>query len=416
MSDAVLNWNRALLEVIRQVGGAPTTASRGAAMMHGAIYDAVNSALGTHQPYLVAVPVTGRVALPVAVAHAAYGTLAAAFPHTTVDLTAELHKALADVPDGEDEAAVAAGRAVGEAAARAMVAARADDGSDDTTAYVPGTLPGDWRPTGSGPAVGPYWFRVRPFALERGDQFRPPRPAGFASITELLRSVEYAAQLNEVKLLGQAGSTARTAEQTETAHFWANDLDGTYKPPGQLLDITRIVAEIRGLDIAQNARLFALVSLALADAALAAWDAKYATDLDLWRPETAIQLADTDGNAGTSPDKGWQPLSADRAGKHFSPAFPAYVSGHATLAGAHAAVLRAFFGTDNLTFTAGTEDPHAKGVTRRFNSFTQAALENARSRVYLGVHYQWDADHGFLTGTAVGDRVAATRLRPISAR
>jgi PAP2 superfamily len=412
MNDAILNWDRVLLEVIRQVGGAPTVIARGAAMMHGAVYDAVNSVLGTHEPYLIRVPVTGPVALPVAVAHAAHDTLAAAFPRTSVDLLAELEKSLAEVGDDHSGAAVAAGRLVGRRAAEAMILARRDDGADDNTPYVAGTEPGDWRPTGSGPAVTPNWLRVRPFALERGDQFRPPRPAGFTSITELLRSAEYAAQVNEVRVLGEAGSTVRTAEETEIALFWANDVDGTYKPPGQLLDITRVVSRDRGLDEGQNARLFALVSLALADAALAAWDAKFGTDLDLWRPESAIQLADTDGNGATKSDKKWQPLSADRAGKHFSPAFPAYVSGHATLAGAHAAVMRAYFGTDNVLFTAGTEDPHAQGVTRRFASFTQAALEDARSRVYLGVHFQWDADHGFLSGTAVGDFVAATLLRP----
>jgi hypothetical protein len=253
---------------------------------------------------------------------------------------------------------------------------------------------------------------VRPFTLNRGDRFRPPRPGGYLSVTELLRSAEYAAQLNEVKRLGRANSTDRTAEQTQIAFFWANDLDGTYKPPGQLLGLTQGVAEGRDLDVAEQARLFALVSLALADAAIVAWDAKYSTDLDLWRPETAIREANTDGNADTVRDAGWQPLSADRSGNHFSPPFPAYVSGHATFAGAHAAAMRGYFGTDNVLFTADTEDPHAAGVTRTFTSFSAAALENARSRVYLGVHYQWDADHGLLSGTAAGEHVVNTRLLP----
>jgi hypothetical protein len=412
MSDPVINWNRVLLDVIRQEGGPPTLLARGAAMLHGAVYDAVNSLLGTHEPYLMQVPVTAPASLHAAVGYAAHETLAAAFPHSTVNLPAELEKALADAPAASTPTEIAAGKAVGLAAARAMIEARHDDGAAASTAYIPGSRPGEWQPTGSGSAASPNWYAVRPFTLQRGSQFRPPRPGGYRSVAELLRSAEYAAQLNEVKALGKADSTARTAEQTEIAFFWANDLDGTYKPPGQLFEITRIVSELRDLDVAENARLFALVALALADAGIVAWDAKYATDLDLWRPETAIRQANTDGNGSTTRDPSWQPLSQDRSGNHFSPPFPAYISGHATFGAAHSAVMRVFFGTDNVSFTATTEDPKASGVTRTFDSFTQAALENGRSRIYLGVHFQWDGDHGFLSGTAVGEHVATTRLRP----
>src|SRR5262249_27239575 len=160
--------------------------------------------------------------------YAAHETLAAAFPFSTVDLLAELDKALADAPPAT-AAELAAGKAIGLAAAAAMIQARQDDGADDDTPYVPGSHNGERRPTGSGPAASPNWFRVRPFVLQRGSQFRPPRPGGFRSVTELLHSTEYAAQLNEVKALGKADSTVRTAEQTEIAFFWANDLDGTYK-------------------------------------------------------------------------------------------------------------------------------------------------------------------------------------------
>jgi len=255
---------------------------------------------------------------------------------------------------------------------------------------------------------------VRPFAMEHGSQFRPPRPGGFDSKVEMLRSPEYAAQFNEVKLLGRRVSPTRTPEQTKIAFFWANDLDQTYKPPGQLFEITRIVAEQRGLSVLENARLFALVALAMAAAAVVAWDAKYARNIDLWRPEAAIREAGQDHNPATVADPTWVPLSHDRAGVSFSPSFPAYVSGHATFGAAHAAIMRRYFGTDNVTFTATTDDPHAMGVTRTFNSFTAAALENARSRVYLGVHFQWDGDHGFQSGTALAEYVYATKLRPLA--
>ena len=414
MSDAVITWNGVLLDVIRDVKGPPGPISRGGAMMHGAIYDAVNSIVPLYEPYLVRLPAPPTASLEAAIAHAAHDTLAAAFPSTNVDLDVELGKSLALLPPSANAADVPAGKAVGRAAARAMIDARTGDGADDNTPYVNGTDPGDWRPTDSTPAANPNWPRLKPFVMSSGSQFRPPRPGGFLSKSDMLESQEYAAQFNEVKELGKSDSTTRTLEQEQIAFFWANDLDGTYKPPGQLFEITRIVSQQRGLDVVENARLFALVALAMGDAAIVAWDAKYSTNIDLWRPQTAIHDADTDGNAATTADPGWQPLSKTTDGTHFSPQFPAYISGHATFDAAHAGIMRLYFGTDNVTFTATTEDPHAQGVTRTFNSFTHAALENARSRIYLGVHFQWDGDHGFLSGNALAEHVFATRLRPLT--
>jgi hypothetical protein len=411
MPDAVTHWNGVLLDVIREVGGPPGPIARAGAMMHGAIYDAVNSIVNTHEPYLVQVHANPNASLRAAVAYAAHDTLATAFPDTTVDLASELESAVAAISTGS--ARIAAGRAVGRAAAKAMIDARRNDGADDNTPYVPGTKPGDWQPANNGVmAASPNWPKVKPFCMTSGSQFRPPRPGGYLSKTEMLRSPEYAAQFQDVQDLGEQNSATRTQEQTDIAFFWANDVNDTYKPPGQLFEITRIVSEERNLDIVENARLFALVALAMGDAAVVAWDAKYSTDLDLWRPDAAIAGAAKDGNPGTSPAPGWKPLSKMKDGTNFSPNFPAYVSGHATFGAAHAAIMRLYFGTDNVTFTATTEDPNAQGVTRTFNSFTEAARENARSRVYLGVHFQWDGDHGFLSGSALGEHIFATRLRP----
>lgn len=237
-------------------------------------------------------------------------------------------------------------------------------------------------------------------------------------MSAMLASHEYAAQLNEVKRLGSHDSTERTTEETEIGFFWANDLDGTSKPPGQLYVMTSIVAEQRHLSLEENARLFALVAIAMGDAAVVAWDAKYDTGIDLWRPDSAIREANSDGNPNTSANPAWQPLSRRAptdGGVPFTPPFPAYISGHATFGAAHAAAMRVFFGTDNITFTLTTEDPNAVGITRTFNSFTAAALENARSRIYLGVHFQWDGDNGFLSGTKLGEYVANKFFKPVSA-
>ncbi|GAA4753223.1 hypothetical protein GCM10023328_40600 [Modestobacter marinus] len=418
MADAVTRWNDVLIKVIKQVGGPPGPIARGGAMMHAAVYDAAMSIVPTHEPYLVRVPATESASLDAAIAHAAHDTLAAAFPDTAIDLTAERDKELALLPPGTSATQIAAGAAVGRAAARAMIEARRHDGADHQQYHVPGSQPGDWRPTDSTRAAAtPQWPAVTPFCMASGAQFRPPRPGGYLNKRQMLRSPEYAAQYDEVKELGGADSTARTEEQTQIALFWANDVDGTYKPPGQLFALTHAVSADRGLDVLENARLFALVGLALADAGVVAWDAKYATDLDLWRPQTAIALADDpvdgDDNPDTEADSDWLPLLQDGE-EHFSPPFPAYVSGHATFAAAHAAVMRRYFGTDNVCFDAVTDDPEVPaGTTRRFSSFTEAARENARSRVYLGVHFQWDGDHGFLSGTALGEHVVDTRLRPM---
>jgi len=383
-------------------------------MMHAAMYDAVNSiAPSTHEPYVVSVPASPTASIEAALAHAAHDTLAASFPTTTVPLATRLSDVITGLPATAD---VAGGEAVGKATAAAMIADRFGDGADDNTPYVSGTEPGDWRPTGNppAPAASPNWPSVKPFCMPYGQSFRPRRPGGYAYKTDMLKSSEYAAQVNEVKKLGSATSATRTPEQTEIAFFWANDLDKTYKPPGQLFQITKIVSDQKGLTLVQNARLFALVELGMADAGIVAWDAKYDTNLDLWRPESAIQLATTDGNPATAGDPNWKPLSKNpETGKRFTPPFPAYVSGHATFGAVHAAIMRLYFGTDNVTFTATTEDRNLPaGVERTFNSFTEAARENGRSRVYLGVHFQWDGDYGFISGTALGEYVHANVLRP----
>ncbi|WUR62060.1 carbohydrate binding domain-containing protein [Micromonospora chokoriensis] len=405
-TDPILYWNGVLLDAFKGMELPPTTLSRHAAILHAATHDAAVSVTGVGNPYRVRVPVSypgtmDNVVAPslhAAIDKAAYDVLTALFPVRRPVFDGAYGTAVTRRPSGVNSAEVARGETVGAAAAAANLQARANDGSGDTGGYQLDGVDGSWRPTDEKPAVTPKWGLVPPFALTSGSQFRPGLPADAHDYEDLLDKDEYREQVEEVRNLGGRSSSLRTPEQTQIAFFWANDLPVTYRPPGQLFAHTQIVAKQRNLGILANARLFGLVALALADAAIAAWDAKYLTGIDLWRPESAI------GN-------GWKPLSQDTNGVSFSPAFPAYVSGHATFAGAWSAVMKRFFGTDAIAFDATTDDPHAQGVVRRMTGFDHAAEENALSRIYLGVHYRFDADAGLATGRSVGAYVYANLLR-----
>ncbi|RAO60220.1 carbohydrate binding domain-containing protein [Micromonospora saelicesensis] len=410
-TDPILYWNGILLATYKALDLPPTSSSREAAILHAAMHDAAVSVTGVGNPYRVRVPVSypgtmDNVVAPslhAAIDRAAYDVLTALYTRNGRSFTDALTRAVERRPSGVNDAEEARGDTVGAAAAAANLQARANDGSDNNTAYpVQENVPGAWRPTNGKAAVSPNWGLVTPFALTSGQQFRPGLPADATGYADLLGKQEYRTQVQEIRDYGGRTSSLRTPEQTQIAFFWANDLGGTYKPPGQLFSHTRIVSEQRQLGILANARLFGLVALALADAAIAAWDAKYQTPVDLWRPVTAIEA--TEG-------PGWQPLSQTREGVPYTPAFPAYISGHATFAGAWSAVMKRFFGTDAIAFDATTDDPHAVDVVRHMTGFDHAAEENALSRIYLGVHYRFDADAGLATGRSVGAYVFANRLR-----
>jgi hypothetical protein len=401
-ADRVVFWNDVLLQAYRDVGGAPGPLARNGAIMHLAMYDAANSVLCARraadclgQPYAIEVPGGGDFGT--ALDYAAHDTLTAVFGRS---FEAKLDEAQAGVPDSPEKAA---GRSIGEQAAAAMLAERANDGSANNTPYTFQTAPGAFRATVAEPPATPNWGAVRPFAMTSGAQFRPALPGGATAYRQLLTSATYTEQFNEVKSLGSVNSTTRTADQTEAAFFWANDVDGTYKPPGQLFEHTQVVAADQGVPVEAKVKLFAQVALAMADASILAWDRKYLGSVDLWRPETGIRQAATDNNPNTTADPNWQPLSVNRQGVRFSPNFPAFVSGHATFAYTWATVMKHWFGRDDVAFTGGTDDPQARGVTRDFASFSAAADENAHSRLWLGVHWHFDADEVLNPGTELGE-------------
>lgn len=417
--DVILEWNEQLLQTIRVTSGIPTgfpgPVSRCIAIVYTSVYDAVNSVETTHEPYFMLGACPPNTSAEAAAAAAAYRamTLSYAFVPSQQPSFDSLYAAqLARIPDGPGKDA---GILLGLSCAQAVYEMRDGDGSTASKTYVGGIGPGHWKPTwpDGTAAASPHWPEVTPWCMVSGDQFRPDGScAGFHDMATLLASPEYAEQYNEVKELGGIYSKTRTEYETETAFFWANDRTGTYKPPGHLLHIAEVLSVDHGLSLHEQARLFALTSLAMADSAIAAWDTKYSTDIDLWRPITAIWEADTDGNPDTEADPTWLALSYDPSyGSQgaFTPPFPAWVSGHSTFGASTASVWKHYFGTDRVTFTITSDD--APGVWRTFNSFTDAALENGRSRVFFGVHYQWDADGGFDVGTALGDYVSANFLR-----
>ncbi len=408
-ADEVTHWNNVWLNTIRLVGGPPCPIGRAGGMIQGAIYDAVNSIDRTRRPYLGFLAANARSSKEAAIAAAAHGVLVHLFPAQQAIFDAELATRLALIANGS---AKTLGIAVGEAAAAQMISARKDDGSDLPDNYVIGGNPGDWRPTYPDFTPRPFsprWGDTVPFCMKRGDDFRR-HPLGFRNVGALLRSQGYADHFDDVKSLGSRHSTTRTAEQTRIAFFWANDVNGTYKPPGHLFYITQVISADHRLSLEANARLFALVGLAMADAGVAAWDTKYKTAIDLWRPITAIREAGSDGNPSTQPDPNWEPLNS------FSPPFPAYTSGHATFGAAQAGVLAEFFGTDRITFTIDSEDPFYNALPihgpRTFHRLSDAAIENGLSRIYLGVHFRFDATDGNAAGFALGHDVGKRFLRP----
>lgn len=394
-ANEVLHWNEIALASIRADRVSPPAASRALAIAHIAIYDAVNAIDRKFTPYQVAMVAPPGASREAATASAAHRALAALFPDRRAVLDEALVASLASVPDG---ASKTDGVSLGIRSADAILAARDDDGSKAQVVHEPTPLPGHWQPTPPADAapLAPQWANVRPFAMSN-----PPRfsPRGVPSLT----GAKYAAEFREVKSLGAADSTTRTADQTAIARFWNNGA-GTATPPGHLNALAAIAAVRRHLGISKSARLFAMLNVAMADAAIMAWNAKYATDF--WRPVTAIRAADTDGNPRTIAEANWTPLLV-------TPPFPSYVSGHASFSGAAAAVLKAYFRSDRLRFTLPSENPSI--APRSFTTFSQAARESADSRLYGGIHWRSDNEDGLAAGRKIGTFVFAGLFRPVAA-
>ena len=387
----VLDWNQDLISIVNTPGAQPANIQPtwSFAMLHAAIYDAVNSIDRSHDPYAISVRAPRGASETAAADAAAHAVLAALYPAQLGTVDAEYALELGQVPDAP---AKQEGVRVGEMVARGLLAIRAGDGSNVAPPpFVAGTNPGDYRPTPPNlPApVFSTWGSVTPFVLESGDQFRPAPPPA-------LTSPEYASAINEVQSLGSATSTTRTADQTVIGKFWAPPIQNFWNQIGQT------VASANNADLPTTARLFATLDLTIADATIGLYDAKYT--YQRWRPVTAIRLADTDGNPRTTADPNWLPLAGN------TPADPSYPGAHSTISAAAADVLASFYG-DHQRFAITS--PALPGVTRSFTSFGEAVREAGLSRIYAGVHTRLDHEAGLRLGHKVARFVVDSALQPV---
>jgi len=391
--DPVVQWNRILLGIVRTPGVQPATVhpTRSFAMLHAAIYDAVNAIDRTHAPYLIRLRSAPRAASQqAAAAAAAHAVLVALYPALSAQLDAQFDQSLTDLPDG---AGKKEGVVIGAEVARRILALRADDGSAaQPLKYVFGTMPGAYQSTPPNFPPQPqftHWSQVRPFALERANQFRPRSPPA-------LNSDAYGDAFNELKSLGTAVGSTATADQGLTGRFWNGAIQNYWN------EIAQTASLVAGLTTAQNARLFALLNLAFADSVIAFYDAKYA--YNFWRPVTAIRAADTDGNPETEVDPNWLPEVGKTAPD------PSYPGAHAVISAAAAAVLTDVLGTEPFKFSVTSEV--MPGTERSFESLAAAAQEATLSRIFAGQHFRFDLSAGQRLGREVADLVIDRLLTP----
>lgn len=449
----VLHWNRIAIDASgldhtppapgenrafgEQLG--PGRASRAMAIVHIATFDAINAIRGGYESYTGLAPYPSHASLEAAIAQAAHDTLVALYPAQTATMDELLADDLEQIRPANKHAKLR-GITVGHQAAAAIIALRADDGSQHAEPlmnieFVCGNQPGSWRqdPISLIPiALGAHWGEVRPFVLESADQFRAPPPPD-------LSSAEYANAYNEVKRLGGDNiftPTERTDEQTRIGIYWAYDGTPSLCAPPRLYNQMAVqLATQQGLNAVETARLLALVNVAMADAGIAIWESKYY--YQFWRPVTGIQESDEetgptglgDRNPDTIGDPAFSPLGAPASnltGPNFTPPFPAYPSGHAGFGGALFETLRTVLGIDDINFTFVSDefngatvgnDGNVRPLTpRSFTSLSQAEEENGQSRIYLGIHWSFDKAEGIAMGRRVADYVLAHAFQARAAK
>ena len=417
-SDQVLDWVQIMNDTVLAGGTNPLFTTRAVALVSSSVFDAVNGIEPRYEPLLVAPNASKPASRRAAAVEAAYTMLANLYPLQATTLTNARNASIAALKGLESAKSIQNGIDWGDAVANAIIAIRSNDGFNPPAVPFVGVLGitssptaiGVWRPTptitlpsgGNAPGAGPQFATMSPWVLTRPSQFRLPPPyalnmtAGATNINALT-TTDYATDYNETKTMGVLNGSGRSADQSQVAIFWAGNT---------ALFWNRIAADLsaeRHLTLTQNAHLFALLNVAMADAGIACWDGKYR--YVFWRPITAIRNGDLDNNPATDPDPAWQPfldshpVPADRG----TPAHPEYPSGHSTVSGAAAFILASAFG-ENTHFSV-TSDA-LPGVTRSFSSFTHATSEIADARVFGGIHYRTSCVRGNALGRTVADYVS----------
>lgn len=425
-SDQVLDWVQIMNDTILAGGSTPLVSSRVVALVSSSVFDAVNGIEPRYKSLLVAPDAPKPASRRAAAIEAAYTMLANQFPAQAITLAGKRDKSLADLAGVDSAKSITNGINWGDTVANTIIAIRSSDGFNPPppafegvlgiSQGVPGTSTpasaaiGVWRPTPTGTTgggfasgAGPQFASMTPWVLARPSQFRLPPPyASMATPTatdfNALATADYATDYNELKTMGVLNGSGRNADQSQFVLFWAGNTP---------LYWNRIAADLsaqRHLPLTQNAHLFALLNVSMADAAIACWDGKYR--YVFWRPITAIRNGDADMNPATDPDPTWQPfldshpILADRG----TPAHPEYPSGHSTVSGAAAFILANAFG-ENTQFRV-TSDALPGVPARSFSSFTQATSEIADARVFGGIHYRSSCVRGNALGRAVAEYVS----------
>ena len=376
-ADIVTDANARAADVASRIPATPISV-RMMAIVQVSVFEAVNAVSGRYPPQRAKLAPAPGASVDAAVAAATRTALLKLAPALQAPIDADYQALLASVPDGP---AKTAGVALGEQAATAIVAMCADDGAIAPDVYRPFAAAGIYVPTMS-PAV-PHWGKRRPWVMPRGDAFRPGQPPALTSAT-------WARDYNEIKAIGSRNSTQRTAEQTAIAKFWEATAPAVYWP------VARSIAAMPGRDVTDNARLLALAAMAMDDALIAVFDAKYA--YNLWRPVTAIRNGDLDGNDATDRDAGWTPFID-------TPMHPEYPCAHCIVSASLGAVLGAEIGS-GPTPTLSSASSTAGGAVRTWASVDAFVQEVALARIYDGVHYRNSTEVGSAMGQKIGELVA----------
>jgi hypothetical protein len=383
-ADMIADWNEKAVNAgnAARVGNFPT--ARAITMVHLAMFEALNSIEQRYTPYRARVSADPDASKEAAAASAAHAVLVRVYSEQAAELDKALQTSLSAITDGAPKTQ---GIKIGQQAGAMILAERSNDGADAPNNYRPFTVAGKYVP--SVLPIGWTVMGVKPFSLKSGNQLRPPAPYS-------LKSAQWATDFNEVKRMGAKTGSGRNAEQTDIARFWELTGPATYNP------VVRQLSAAKGLDILDNARLFALFTMATADASIAIFDAKYT--YNFWRPVTAIRNADMDGNNATERDPNWEPMIT-------TPMHPEYPCAHCISQGSAASVLEAFFGDTVPTFTMTSTT--APGVTRKFSRLSDYVTEVVNARVYDGVHYRTSGEVGAAMGRKNGQYAVQNYLKPI---